>query len=149
MVLNVYLSGAPQITLGFSGVCVNQSLFVCVCFVDRCLAFCTFFFWPLCSLFFFDLRILITPLISSDSSYEKSNTTGGTSCAGTANTSGIPAFIPCVSEVRVKHTLVFLCGVLYIIIVLFVLVFWQFNCLFFNLRLLITPLGSSNFSSCI
>jgi len=29
-----------------------------------------FFFWPLCCLFFFDLRILITPLVSSNSSYK-------------------------------------------------------------------------------
>ena len=35
------------------------------CFVDRCLYF---FFWPLCCLFF-DLHILITPLVSSNSSY--------------------------------------------------------------------------------
>jgi hypothetical protein len=28
-----------------------------------------FFFWPLCCLVFFDLRILITPLVSSNSSY--------------------------------------------------------------------------------
>jgi len=28
-----------------------------------------FFFWPLCCLFFFDIRILITALVSSDSSY--------------------------------------------------------------------------------
>ena len=27
-----------------------------------------FFFWPLCCLFFFDIRILITPLVSSNSS---------------------------------------------------------------------------------
>jgi len=27
------------------------------------------FFWPLCCLFFFDIRILITPLVSSNSSY--------------------------------------------------------------------------------
>ena len=27
------------------------------------------FFWPLCCLFFFDLRILITPLVSSNSSF--------------------------------------------------------------------------------
>ena len=26
------------------------------------------FFWPLCCLFFFDIRILITPLVSSNSS---------------------------------------------------------------------------------
>jgi hypothetical protein len=51
----------------FSGVCVTQSLVLCVFFVDRCLSFCTFS-WPLCCLFF-DILILITPLISSNSSY--------------------------------------------------------------------------------
>jgi len=30
------------------------------CFVNRSLAFCPFFFWPLCCLFFIDLQILIT-----------------------------------------------------------------------------------------
>ena len=50
----------------FSGVRVTRSLVLCVCFVDRCLSFS---FWPLCCLFFFDVRILITPLVSSDSSY--------------------------------------------------------------------------------
>ena len=29
-----------------------------------------FFFWPLCCLFFFDIRILITPLVSSNTSYK-------------------------------------------------------------------------------
>jgi hypothetical protein len=29
------------------------------------------FFWPLCCLFFFDIRILITPLVSSNSSYRE------------------------------------------------------------------------------
>ena len=51
----------------FSGVRVTRSLVLCVCFVDRCLSFCTFFFWPLCCLFF-DIRILITPLVFSNSS---------------------------------------------------------------------------------
>ena len=48
----------------FSGVRVTRSLFLC--FVDRCLSF---FFWR--CLFFFDLRILITPLVSLKSSYNK------------------------------------------------------------------------------
>jgi hypothetical protein len=43
----------------FSGVRVTRSLVLYVCFVDRCLSF---FFWPLCCLFFFDIRILITSL---------------------------------------------------------------------------------------
>jgi hypothetical protein len=51
-----------------SGVCVNRFLALCVCFVDRCLAF---LFWLLCCLSSFDLRILITPLLSSNSSYAR------------------------------------------------------------------------------
>jgi hypothetical protein len=46
------------------GVRVTRSLVLCVCFVDRCLSF-----WPLCCLSFFDLRNLITPLLSSNSPY--------------------------------------------------------------------------------
>ena len=38
-----------------------------VCFVDRSLSF-----WPLCCLFFFNGRILITPLVSSNSSFYSS-----------------------------------------------------------------------------
>ena len=100
-----HLSSPPV----FSGVRVTGSLFLYVCFVDRCLSCCTFFFWTLCCLFFFfwtlcclffclldivlsvllsfghcvvcssvfwplcclffsDIRILITPLVSSNSS---------------------------------------------------------------------------------
>ena len=44
----------------FSGVRVTRSLVLSVCFVDRCLFLCTFFFWALCCLSF-DLRIMITP----------------------------------------------------------------------------------------
>ena len=44
----------------FSGVRVMRSLVLYVCFVDRCL--------PLCCLFFFDIRFLIAPLVSSNSS---------------------------------------------------------------------------------
>ena len=89
----------------FSGVRVTRPLVLSVCFVDRCLSFCTFSFghcvvcsspiyrfwlplwylvaivlsvllrytdsdypfgilWPLCCLFFSDIQILITPLVS-------------------------------------------------------------------------------------
>ena len=51
----------------FSGVQVTRSLVLYVCFVDRCLSFCTFSF-VVCCLFFFDIRILIAPLVSSNSS---------------------------------------------------------------------------------
>ena len=63
-----YHSGAPEFTTGFSGVRVTQSLVLCVHFVDRYLSF---FFWPLCCLFFFDIWILIAPLVSSNSSNTK------------------------------------------------------------------------------
>ena len=48
-------SGAPEFTTGFNWVRVTRSLVLYVCFLDRCLSFCTFFFWPLCCLFFFDM----------------------------------------------------------------------------------------------
>ena len=50
-----HLSSPPA----FSGVRVRGDM--CV-FVDRCLSFCTFSFWPLYCLFFFDIRIMVTPL---------------------------------------------------------------------------------------
>jgi hypothetical protein len=50
-------------TLVFSGVRVTRSLALCVCFI----VLLSFFFWPFCCLFFFDIRILITPLVSSNS----------------------------------------------------------------------------------
>jgi hypothetical protein len=60
-----YLSRAPEFTPVFSGVCVTRSLVLCVCFVDHCLSFCHFL--PLCCPSF-DLQILITPLVSWNSS---------------------------------------------------------------------------------
>ena len=39
-----FLSGAHVFTPYFSGVRVTRSLVLCVCFVDRCLSFCTFSF---------------------------------------------------------------------------------------------------------
>jgi hypothetical protein len=59
-----YTSGAPEFTSVFIGIRVTRSLVLCVCFVDRCLYFV---FW-LCFLFFFDILILITPLVSLSSS---------------------------------------------------------------------------------
>jgi hypothetical protein len=46
---------------------VTRSLVLYVCFVNRCLSF-VLFIWPLCCLFFFDIQILIAPLVSSNSS---------------------------------------------------------------------------------
>jgi hypothetical protein len=52
-----HLSSTPVLIM----IRVTGSLVLCVCFVDRCLSF---FFWPLCCLFFFDLLIQIPPLVS-------------------------------------------------------------------------------------
>ena len=57
---------SPQVV---GGVRVTTSLVLCVCFLDRCLSFCTLFFWLLCCLFFFNLRILIIPLVPSNTIY--------------------------------------------------------------------------------
>jgi hypothetical protein len=85
-----YPSAAHVFTPGFSGVRVTRSLVFCVSLCRSsffCLPLCCysifsfmcmfcrllfvllyFFFWPLCSLFFFDIWILITSLVSSNSS---------------------------------------------------------------------------------
>ena len=52
----------------FSGVCVTRSLVFCVVFCRSLFVLLSLFTWPLCCLFF-DLRIIITPLISSNSSH--------------------------------------------------------------------------------
>ena len=56
-------------TMGFSGVHVAPSLVFCVSFVVRCLSFYIFTFGHYVVCPFFDLQILITPLVSSNSSY--------------------------------------------------------------------------------
>ena len=63
LTLPEHLSSPPI----FSGVRVIRSLALYVCYVDRCLSF-VLFFWPLCCIFF-DIRILIAPLVSSSSSW--------------------------------------------------------------------------------
>jgi hypothetical protein len=53
----------------FSGVPDTRSLVLCVMFCRSLFVLLSFFFWPLCCLSFIDLRILITPYVSSNSSY--------------------------------------------------------------------------------
>jgi hypothetical protein len=51
---------------------LNEKLliFSFMCMFCRLLfVLCSFFFWPLCCLFFFNIRIMITSLVSSSSSY--------------------------------------------------------------------------------
>ena len=62
-----YPSGALSSTPDFNGVRVARSLVFCVMFCRSLYVLLSFFFWPLCCLSF-DLRILITPLVSSNSS---------------------------------------------------------------------------------
>ena len=52
-------SGEPEFTPVFIGVRVTRTLVICVYFADR---FLYFFFWPLCCLFIYEIRILITSL---------------------------------------------------------------------------------------
>ena len=55
--------------LSFRGVRVTRSLVFCVMFWRSLFVLLSFYFWPLCCLSFFDLRILSTPLVSLNSSY--------------------------------------------------------------------------------
>jgi hypothetical protein len=54
----------------FNRVRVTRSLVLCVMFCRLLFVHLSFFFWSLCCLSFFDLKILITPLVSSNSSYD-------------------------------------------------------------------------------
>ena len=47
---------------------VARSLVLCVLLCRSLFVLLYFFFWPLCCLFFFDIQILITTLVSSNSS---------------------------------------------------------------------------------
>ena len=59
-----HLSSPPV----FNGVCVIRSLVLYVMFCRSLFFLLSFLFWSLCGLFFFDIRILITLLVSPDSS---------------------------------------------------------------------------------
>ena len=61
-----YTYGVPELSPGsLIGFVLLDLEFSVFCFVDHCLSF---WFWPLCCLSFY-LWILITPLVSSNSSY--------------------------------------------------------------------------------
>jgi hypothetical protein len=55
---------SPRFLVGFV---LLDLLFICM-FCRSLFVLLYFFFWPLCCLFFFDIWILITPLVSSNSS---------------------------------------------------------------------------------
>ena len=60
---------SPPICIGVRSI---RSLVLYVCFVDRCLSYCTFSFGHFVVCFFFDIRILIIPLVSSNFSSDGS-----------------------------------------------------------------------------
>ena len=65
-----YPSGPPELIPVFSGVCVVQSLVFCQLYVIVCVGL-SFIFWSLYCLSVFELWLLLTPLVSSNSSYYK------------------------------------------------------------------------------
>ena len=62
---------SPRVTRFLVGFVLLDLSFSVWCFLDRCLFFCPFCLWPLWCLSF-DLRILIAPLVSSNSSCAQS-----------------------------------------------------------------------------
>jgi hypothetical protein len=52
------------------GSCYSIFSFICM-FCRSLFVLLYFLFWPLCCLFFFDIRILINPLVSSNSSWPR------------------------------------------------------------------------------
>jgi hypothetical protein len=61
--LREHLSSPPVFN---GGPCYSIIRFICM-FCRSLFVLLYFFFWPLCCLFFFDIRILIAPLVSSNS----------------------------------------------------------------------------------
>ena len=114
-----YPPEAPEFTPGFSGIRVTLSLVLFAMFQRLLFVLLFFFIWSLCCLSFFDLQILITPLLSSNSSYQH-DTMDASSEAGTSYPSGAPVFIPSFQWGLCCLISSFLCSVLVINVCLFV-----------------------------
>jgi hypothetical protein len=103
-----------------------------------------FFFWPLCCLFFFDIQILITPLLSSNSSSSikkaRECTYAITSGQGLFRSRDFRVTSFPVTSLPVDPLHGSTANYFF---------FWPLCCLFFDIRILITPLLSSNSSSSI
>ena len=105
------------------------------------------FFWPLCCLFVFDIKILTTPLVSSNSSFDHFVV-----CSSSIYGFWLPLWclqsllLTIVLSVRLRFKdSDYPCGV-------FKLFFWPLCCLFvFDIRFLTTPVVSSNssFDHCV
>ena len=139
--------------------CLNRRPLVMLCTIfsvqysiDLCLSFCPFFFWPLYCLSAFYLRLLITTLVSSNSSCKKGDidpnyhTIEGHSTMYRNNAINQPDITPgcqwglCYS---IFSFMCMFCGSLFVLLYFF---FWPLCCLSFDLRILITPLVSSSSS---
>ena len=144
-----YPTGELEFTPGFQwGSCYSILSFICM-FCRSLFVLLYFLFWPLCCLFFLDIRILITPLLYSNSSY---NCAVFSQCAqGLLSillycmTSAYPECtldfvlflrISCCSMFR------FLCRILQVII----FPFGRHCIVFFDLRLLVSGLKYKNFT---
>ena len=93
----------------FSGVCVARSLVFMCCFIDRWLSLCPFSLLPLYYLFFFDLWVLVIPLVSSNLSYVLSFMTR--------------SFIPSFCHIILNVHPLFSSATIYLYILLFVCLF--------------------------
>ena len=116
-----------QFLVGF--VFLDIQFFLCVCIVHRCLSY---LFWPLCCLFFFDLRIFTSPLAFSNSLIGG----GNRSTRRKAQTCHM-SLTNCITYCYIEYTSP----------TRFVLFFLPSYCLpFYDLRLVNSTLGVSNFS---
>ena len=106
-----YPSGTSEFTPGFQRDSC-QSIFSCMCVFCRslCVLFCSFFCWPFCCLFYFDLHILITSLISSKSSYPK-YTNFAVENFTFSSIPSAPVFGVCISQLTL-YSRAFLCWLL-------------------------------------
>jgi hypothetical protein len=93
----------------FNEVCVALSLVFMCCFIDRWLSLCPFSLLPLYYLFFFDLWVLVIPLVSSNLSYVLSLTTR--------------SFIPSCFYIILNAHPLFSSATIYLYILLFVCLF--------------------------
>ena len=93
----------------FSGVCVAWSLVVNVLFCRSLIVLLSFFCLPLYYLFFFDLRVLVIPLVSSNLSYVLSLMTR--------------SFIPSLCYIILSTHPLFSSATIYLYILLFVCLF--------------------------
>ena len=126
------------------------TIFSVQCSIDHCLSFCPFLFWPLYCLSAFDLRLLITTLVSSNPFCKKGDINPNyhtievtRPCKGTMQLTNLIS-PPVVSGVRVTRSLVLcvlFCRSLFVLLSFF---FWPLCSLSFDLRILITPLVSSS-----